>query len=336
MAKPKHAWVVRAGNDNTLADSLTGKKAIAIGWHEMGDLSTLKTREEFALRMQEAFPEDESKFRLSVNTGQVYRFARVIKPGDYLLTYLKASREIMIGVVVGEYEYNPGLFEARYPQIRRVEWLHTVSRDDFSPSARNTLGSTLTVFLVDNLLDEIHQLAQSSDPETGRTAPELDEDEEPPFFQEVRAKAEELISDLVSKLDPYDFQDLVAAVLHAMGFQSVSVPPGPDKGIDIIAHPDAFGFEGPRIKAQVKHRKDKTTGPEMRSFVGAMHAGDNGLFVSTGGFTKDAEQAAESSIHPVKTLDRDQFIQLMLEHYEALEPEFKAKIPLRRVWIPAE
>lgn len=30
------------------------------------------------------------------------------------------------------------------------------------------------------------------------------------------------------------------------------------------------------------------------------------------------------------------FIQLLLKHYEELESEFKAQIPLRRVWVPAE
>ena len=84
------------------------------------------------------------------------------------------------------------------------------------------------------------------------------------------------------KADPFDFQDLVAAVLRAMGFQAVSTDPGPDRGIDIVAHPDAFGFETPRIKAQVKHRKSTTGGPDMRSFIGTLRSGESGLYVSTG------------------------------------------------------
>jgi restriction system protein len=45
---------------------------------------------------------------------------------------------------------------------------------------------------------------------------------------------------------------------------------------------------------------------------------------------------AERSREPSKLLDRDDFIRLLLEHYEALDPEYKARVPLRKVWVPAE
>jgi restriction system protein len=32
----------------------------------------------------------------------------------------------------------------------------------------------------------------------------------------------------------------------------------------------------------------------------------------------------------------DDFIRLLLEHYEDLDPEYKAQVPLRKVWVPAE
>jgi restriction system protein len=113
-------------------------------------------------------------------------------------------------------------------------------------------------------LAEIHQVATD---DIVKPLPE-EEDDRPPFFQDVSEKANELISDLVSRPAPYDFQDLVAAVPRAMGYKAVSSPPGRDRGIDIAVHPDTLGFERPRIKVQVKHRKEPTKGPEMRSFLG--------------------------------------------------------------------
>jgi restriction system protein len=74
----------------------------------------------------------------------------------------------------------------------------------------------------------------------------------------------------------------------------------------------------------------------MRSFLGTLRDGDSGLYVSTGDFTEDAKLAAEHSREPVTLLNRDEFIRLLLEHYEALEPEYKAQVPLRKVWVPAE
>jgi predicted Mrr-cat superfamily restriction endonuclease len=54
-----------------------------------------------------------------------------------------------------------------------------------------------------------------------------------------------------------------------------AIAPGRDRGIDILAYPDALGFERSRIKVQVKHRRDKASGPEMRSFLGALRTGVN-------------------------------------------------------------
>ena len=332
MNQPAHVWMVRAGNDNELAEMVEQRNAVAIGWREMGDVSQLQRREAFKARYHEVYPE-HSDGRTNVNYSQIFRFAREIEEGDYVLTYIKDSREIVIGIAASPYQFNPELFFEDYPHVRAVNWLKRVSRDDFSSQARNSLGSTLTVFNVDDHLPEIHRLA------TGQAAAvetEAEAEDEPPFFEETSAKANELISDLISHLDPYDFQDLVAALLRAMDFRAVSSPPGRDRGVDIVAHPDALGFDRPRIKVQVKHRKDSTGGPEMRSFLGVLHDGDSGLYVSTGGFTSDARLEAETSRKAITLLDRDEFIKLLLEHYEVLEPEYKSMVPLRKVWVPTE
>ena len=333
MNKPKHAWMVRAGDDNELADLVEEKGAVAIGWDSMGDVSALQGREAFKERYREVYP-DHSAGRVAVNAGQIFRYVCEIREGDYVLTYRKASREVFVGLAAGPHKYDPNLFSDYYPQVRPVSWIRRLSRDVFSTEARNSMGSTLTVFNLDDHLSEIHQKTTAVQEPVARS--EKVEEAAPPFFAEIRAKADELIADLVSRLDPYDFQDLVAAVLRAMGFRAVSNPPGRDRGIDIVAHPDPLGFERPRIKVQVKHRKDAAGGPDMREFLGALKAGDSGLFVSTGDFRPDAKLAAENSAQPVTLLNRDGFIQLLLEHYEALDPEFKAQVPLRKVWVPAE
>ncbi len=329
MTKPKHAWMVRAGNDNELADIVQEENLVAIGWTQLGDVSDLKTREDIKQHYQDIYPEDSSR-RVGANVGQVYRFAQGIQEGDYVLTYIKSSREILIGLVKSSYEYLDDAYLDHYPHVRRVQWFKKVSRDDFGPQARKNLGRPPTVFNLDDYLDQIHSLATGEEPVISE-----ENDEDSSFVDEVKAQADELIADLISHLDPYDFQDLVAALLRAMGFRAVSSDPGPDRGVDIVAHPDPLGFERPRIKAQVKHRRDSAGGPEMRSFIGTLRSGENGLYVSTGGFTRGAEDAARSTGKPVTLLDRDDFIQLLLEHYEDLEPEYKAQVPLRKVWVPA-
>ena len=334
MNKPKHVWMVRAGNSNEIAELVEEKCAVAIGWAEMGNLSTNKTRAKFKELYEESNPEETSRQRIAINTGQIFRFTRQIEIGDYILTYLQASREILIGHVSGDYLYDPRFLSDYYPHIRRVNWLRKVSRDAFSEPAKNSLGSSLTVFQVDDHLEEIHRIVVSGQPQ-----PQDQQEEEaaPPFYEEVKSKADELISDMVSKLGPYDMQNLVAALLRAMGYRAISVKPGRDRGMDIEASPDPLGFEEPRVKVQVKHRiGNKVSGPEMREFAAVLRQGDNGLYVSTGGFTPEAEYEVGRSQKLIKLLERDQFIVLLLEYYEELEPEYKAMLPLRRVWIPLE
>lgn len=328
---PDSAWMVRAGNENELAGKLEQHDVVAIGWKELGDVSGLTTRAAVKERYAESRPE-ESKRRRSQNAGQVYRFAQVIEEGDLVLTYRKSSRTYQVGIVTGPYAYRPDLFE-HYPQVRPVEWKGVIERDDLSVAARNSLGSTLTVFQVDSYVDEIESLL------SGETIPEetTDESDEeaPPFFDEIKSQADELIADLISQLDPFEMEEFVAAVLRAMGFQAQTTPDGPDRGIDIVAHPDAFGFEKPVIKVQVKHTKSAIGSPAMRSFIGTLRSGDSGLYVSTGGFTSNARSEAEHAHESVRLLDRDDFIDLMLQHYDALESEYKAQVPLRRLWVPA-
>lgn len=83
-------------------------------------------------------------------------------------------------------------------------------------------------------------------------------------------------------------------------------PAGPDRGKDFVASPDGFGFEQPRIVVEVKHRPSTAMGSqELRSFLGGRHKDDKGLYVSTGGFTKDAKYEADSGSIPVFLLDLD-------------------------------
>jgi len=327
---PDAAWMARAGNDNELAGELVKNNVAAIGWQKMGDLSGAHTRAAVKERYTEAYPE-ASTYRRGANAGQLHRFANEIDEGDYVLTYLKSSRTYRVGRISGSYKYQPDTFED-YPHARPVDWIGTIARDDFSTRARNSLGSTLTVFSLDDYVTEIEALL-SGDPEANEVVEEVEE-ESPPFSEEVKSQADELIADVVARLDPIDLEELVAGLLRAMGFQARTTESGADKGIDVIAHPDAFGFETPRIKVQVKQVSSSISSPEMRSFLGALRNGESGLYVSTGGFTKPAREAALSSPQSVRLLDRDAFIELMLQHYEDLESEFKSWIPLRQLWVP--
>jgi restriction system protein len=322
-------WVVRAGDANVLASQVQERSAVAIGWKELSDLSALASKEELAGLVKKGFP-THTPMQQAMSVGQVYRFVKEIGPSDLVLTPIKATRTVLIGRVEGDYLFDPSLFGGDYPHTRKVKWLREVSRDDFGVPARNTLGGLATVFRADAHLSEVEKLAADTGP--SRRPPE--EEAAPPFVDDVKARADEMIRDLLAQVAGYQFQGLVAALLRAMGYVAKVGPRGKDVGVDLIAHPDPFGFGDPRIKVQVKHRAGQASRPELQALSGALHPGEHGLFVSTGGFTKDAEAWAGQSGKAVTLLDGEAFVELLLENYERLDPGAKALVPLRAVWIP--
>jgi restriction system protein len=112
-------------------------------------------------------------------------------------------------------------------------------------------------------------------------------------LEEAEEAAWSEISRYLLGINPYEFQDLVAALLRAIGYHvSWVAPPGPDFGIDILAYNDPLGASGPRIKVQVKRRTDKVNVDGIRAFMALLGQQDVGIFVCTGGFTSDAEREA--------------------------------------------
>ena len=87
--------------------------------------------------------------------------------------------------------------------------------------------------------------------------------------------------------------------------------------------------------AEVKHRKSAMGTPEIRSFIGGLRPGDRGLYVSTGGFTRDARLEADRSNIPVRLIDLDDFVRLYTDVYDRVDEETRALLPLVRIWWPA-
>ncbi|MBC2650025.1 restriction endonuclease, partial [Citrobacter braakii] len=110
------------------------------------------------------------------------------------------------------------------------------------------LGSTLTVFKVSEDAQK-ELLALATGKSVSRPPKDLIEDsdvlEDP--LKGVQEIAFERIKDQINSLDWAEMQELVAGILRAMGYKTLVSPAGADRGKDIIASPDGFVFEPPRI-----------------------------------------------------------------------------------------
>lgn len=148
---------------------------------------------------------------------------------------------------------------------------------------------------------------------------------------EEQARAQ--IEQHLKGMNPYEFQFLVADLLTAMGyFLSWVAPPGKDDGVDIIAFSDPLGMRPPRIKVQVKRYDKPVAVGDVSAFMGNLGAEEVGLFVSTGNFTKDAEQKVRTDKqHRVTLIGLDALVKLWVQHYDKLGQEAKLRLPLRPV-----
>jgi len=150
----------------------------------------------------------------------------------------------------------------------------------------------------------------------------------------LKDQALEGFREYIAKLNPYEFQDLVAALLRAMGYYTPFVSPkGKDGGIDIVAYQDPLGAKSPRIKVQVKHRPQETIAAnDIRSLTGTLSKdGDVGLFVTSGRFSPDAEAYARTSHMHVRLIDFEAFIKLWQDFYDKMDDNDKNMLPLERI-----
>jgi restriction system protein len=113
-------------------------------------------------------------------------------------------------------------------------------------------------------------------------------------------------------------------------------PPGPDKGVDIVAHNDQLGISTPRIKVQVKRRADKISVDGLRSFMAVLGEQDVGIFVSTGGFTSEAESEARTKeTRKLTLLNLEKLVDLWVKNYEKIADSDKLLLPLKPVYYLA-
>jgi len=168
-----------------------------------------------------------------------------------------------------------------------------------------------------------------------------DEPEDEAKIQKV--KLDELEEDALDGLrkylaakNGYEFQDMVAALLRAMGYYTPFIAPkGKDGGIDIVAYQDPLGTKAPRIKVQVKHHPDNAITPkDIRSLLGLLNKeSEIGLFVTSGRFSNEAERAARESHTHCKLIDFSELISLWQEYYPKLNDEEKNMLPLHPIYF---
>lgn len=321
MAETKVVWGIHTTQENLFLPN----NIIGIGWEEMGDIKSVgDNRDDIKKRYAEVYP-DASTGSIATCVGMLYRFAYEVQIGDYVVYPSKADRKINIGVIESDYYHDAA--ENQYTHRRKVKWLKSFPRTDFSQGALYEVGSALTFFQVKNYADEYlaalegkkASLDLTIDESIGATADEI---------QEITKDF--ILKELSKKLKGYDFENFVANLLNAMGYRTKVSKQGGDSGIDIVAYKDEFP---PRICVQVKSIDGDIKEATIQSLRGAMSEGDYGVFVTLSDYTANAKAYLEQ--HPIiRGLNGSEVVDLVLRYYDKLDDKYQDMIPLKRVYIP--
>lgn len=128
------------------------------------------------------------------------------------------------------------------------------------------------------------------------------------------------ILDLVKKMDPFKFEQLVVDLLVAMGYggsreEAAQVTKASnDEGIDGVIKEDRLGLDV--IYLQAKRWQNTVGRKEIQSFVGALagQQAHKGVFITTSDFAETAVAYAKKVAQKVILIDGDRLADLMIQH----------------------
>jgi restriction system protein len=337
-------WFVRSGRDAVYVDDFLQYQIVAIGWPDLGEISNKASKQDVLHLYQKAYV-DRSLAKAQTAASQIIRFIEEMNVGDTVMTFDREKRLYYLGEITSDYRWSTDKIP-ELPQIRDVNWQFQVTRSELSQAALNTLGAIQTLFLVkttvvQELIDKQAAIGlyPPANPKvsTKRASTSDVIVQEQEIIAQLIDRSEQGVEERLARLTWEEMQELVAGILRAMGYRTRVAAKGADRGVDIFASPDGLGLEEPRIFVEVKHRPNQTmSSQEIRAFLGGRSPGDKCLYVSTGGFTKDARYEADRSSIAITLLNLIDLRKLMIEYYEKIDEQIKSLIPLKRIYVSAE
>lgn len=338
--------MVRAGAHGEYELKFIQEKRIYVTWDNLDvNLSTLNERANLLEVMTNRYSNDKNKTILNW-VSQVWPFAHEMKKGDLVVLPLKSQPVIQIGEIDGGYNFEP---EGPDPFFhwRPVKWIgEAIPRSNFGQDLLYTFGAFLTICRVkrNNAEERIKDMRDNGRKPEKVTAiintEERPEEEAEDFTG--GSNLEELALDQIAKLITARFKGhgltrLVEAILKAQGYTTYKSPEGADGGADILAGTGPLGFGSPRLCVEVKSESGPIDRPAVDKLLGAVtkFGAQEGLFVSWGGFKSNVQKEMAASFFRVRLWTQYDLLEQLFIHYENLDEDIKAEIPLKHIWTVA-
>jgi len=332
-------WLVRAGSSGEYENKFLSEGRIYLTWEDLShDLSKIPDKDELFELLNNVYP-DNKVARIRNWRSQIWSFAKEMKTGDWVVLPSKKKAAIHIGEITGDYVNNPKS-EDPYYHYRSVKWFATdIPRTNFEQDILYSLGAFLTICRIrkNDAERRIKEMAKNDWKlsQTNADKSEINEEgSDSASFDLEQLARDQIAKFIIRKFKGHGLARLINAILQAQGYSTFVSPEGPDKGVDILAAPGPLGFGSPRLCVQVKRSDSALDRPTLDQLIGAMQnfSAEQGLLVSWGGFKSSVDKEIPSQFFKVRLWDQNAIINELLQHYDSLEEDIKAEIPLKRMW----
>ena len=335
-------WLIRAGKHGEHEQKFQDEERVYVAWNRLDvDLAKLKDRSELSNALRERYPDSKPK-RITNWVSQIWPFTFEITKDDLVVLPLKTQRAIQFGEVVGDYHFEPNGPSPFY-HWRPVKWIaEAVPRSHFGKDLLYTFGASMTICRVkrNNAEKRIAAMRENDwKPENDITkGPTPVPDEVSEEDTDLEEAAHDKIAQLIAtRFKGHGLTRLVEAILKAQGYTTYRSPEGADGGADILAGAGPLGFSQPRLCVEVKSEDSPIGRPTVDKLLGAVSkfSAEEGLFVAWGGFRGNVQKELATSFFRVRLWTQKELLEALFEHYDNLEEDLKAELPLKRIWTVA-
>jgi restriction system protein len=336
-------WLIRAGSHGEFEQKFLQENRVYVTWDNLAsDLSKLVSREALFALMTATYPDDKPK-RVRNHSSQIWPFVSEMKKGDLVIMPLKSQPSVAIGEITGDYH-----FEGKGPNPffhwRSVKWIaEAVPRANFGQDLLFSFGAFMTICRIQRNNAESRLAAMRSNgwkPEdiASITSNPQGANEEVSQGADLEELGRDQIAKLISaKFKGHGLTRLVEAILQAQGYTTYRSPEGADGGADILAGSGPLGFGNPSLCVEVKSEDKPIDRPTVDKLLGAVSkfGADQGLFVSWSGFKTNVQKELATSFFKVRLWTQKELLEQLFVHYDDLDEDLKAELPLKRIWTVA-
>ncbi len=338
-------WLLRAGGHSEYEQRFLEENRVYLTWNGLNnDLYKVTSQNELRKVLRKLYPSNKEK-RNIIHSSQIWSFSHRMQPGDWLVIPNKYKAVIHIAEITGPYQYDSHA-EDPYYHWRDVKWIGTdIPRSNFDQDLLYSFGAAMTICRLERNDAEKRVRAMAENNWKGTTSTAAlststggDETEVDDMYADLEEIAQDQIARLIiSKFKGHGVARLVDGILRAQGYTTYLSAEGPDKGIDILAAPGPLGFGEPKICVQVKSADSPIDRPTLDQLIGTMQnvQAKQGLLVSWGGFKTSVDREKANQFFKVRLWDQKDLIEELLTHYNELDDDIRAELPLKRIWTVA-